>query len=126
MVSEINNGSHHDFDKDSSPKGKLMVMQTFCLLSMAPAMKGYYNDEAENHCEFHLDNERTGERLSLFRDKRYCYRLWRRTVTSSDSTWLSALIGGEFMEKEVREAARETGFDEEFYDYYLPVVYDIL
>ncbi|KAI1692448.1 hypothetical protein DdX_21245 [Ditylenchus destructor] len=84
----------------------------------------YYNDEAENHSEFHLDNERTGERLSLFRDKRYCYRLWRRTVTSSDSTWLSALIGGEFMEKEVREAARETGFDEEFYGYYLPVVDD--
>ncbi|KAI1709174.1 hypothetical protein Ddc_14011 [Ditylenchus destructor] len=72
-----------------------------------------------NPGEFHLDNDHTRERLSLFRDKRYCYRLWRRTVTSSDSTWLMALINGTWMEKEVREAARKTGFDEKFYDYYL-------
>ncbi|KAI1709170.1 hypothetical protein Ddc_14007 [Ditylenchus destructor] len=70
--------------------------------------------------EFHLDNDHTRERLSLFRDEQYCFRLWRRTVTSSDSTWLSALIGGKLMEKEVREAARKTGFDEKFYDYCLP------
>ncbi|KAI1709171.1 hypothetical protein Ddc_14008 [Ditylenchus destructor] len=79
----------------------------------------HYDDDG-NPGEFHLDNERTGERLSLFKDRRGCYRLWRRTVTSSDSTWLSALIGGKLMEKEVKEAARETGFDEKFYDYYLP------
>ncbi|KAI1709172.1 hypothetical protein Ddc_14009 [Ditylenchus destructor] len=77
-----------------------------------------------NPGEFHLDNERTGERLSLFRDKRYCYRLWRRTVTSSDSTWLSALIGEK--QKEVKEAAKETGFDEKFYDYFLPKSYGLL
>ncbi|KAI1700700.1 hypothetical protein DdX_16562 [Ditylenchus destructor] len=82
----------------------------------------YNHDETENPSEFHLDNERTGERLSLFEDKKLSFRLWRRTVTSSDATWLLALIGGEFMEKEVKEAARETGFDEEFYDYCLPVI----
>ncbi|KAI1692450.1 hypothetical protein DdX_21247 [Ditylenchus destructor] len=78
-----------------------------------------YYSHVDYPCEFHLDNERTGERLSFFEDKKHRFRLWRRTVTSSDSTWLSALIGGKRMEKEVREAAMETGFDEEFY-YFLP------
>ncbi|KAI1697719.1 hypothetical protein DdX_18338 [Ditylenchus destructor] len=80
----------------------------------------YYNG-VDNPSEFHLDNERTGERLSLFRDKQHCFRLWRRTVTSSDSTWLSALIGGKRMEKEV---AKKTGFDEKFYYYHLPKIID--
>ncbi|KAI1697722.1 hypothetical protein DdX_18341 [Ditylenchus destructor] len=88
-------------------------------LSYVITFAHHYNDEAENPSEFHLDNERTGERLSLFRDKQHCFRLWRRTVTSSDSTWLSALIGGKRMEKEVRESANETGFDEELALYIL-------
>ncbi|KAI1711723.1 hypothetical protein Ddc_12815 [Ditylenchus destructor] len=50
--------------------------------------------------EFHLDNESTGERLSLFEHKgtngchRFAWRLWRRRVMPDDSIWLSALSDG--------------------------------
>ncbi|KAI1712636.1 hypothetical protein Ddc_12320 [Ditylenchus destructor] len=91
-------------------------------LSYVITFANYYKDD--NPREFHLDNDHTSERLSLFKDKKRCFRLWRRTVTSSDSTWFLALSGEK--DKEIREAARETGFDEKFYDYFLPLAYNTI
>ncbi|KAI1706199.1 hypothetical protein Ddc_15439 [Ditylenchus destructor] len=81
--------------------------------------------------EFHLDNESTGERLSLFEHKgtdgwdQFAWRLWRRRVMPDDSIWLSALsnggyiIHGMFTPKAPPRLVPE-GFEKQFYDFECP------
>ncbi|KAI1706447.1 hypothetical protein Ddc_15291 [Ditylenchus destructor] len=61
--------------------------------------------------EFHLDNESTGERLSMFRHKGFAWRLWRRSVKPNDSIWLSALTESVTPNRIVPD-----GYDKEFYN----------
>ncbi|KAI1700306.1 hypothetical protein Ddc_18145 [Ditylenchus destructor] len=78
--------------------------------------------------EFELENESTGERLSLFRHQTN-FRLWRRIVTPNDSTWLAALtlirltpIRPYFNEiVHTGEIPHTEGIDKTFYDYQNPV-----
>ncbi|KAI1723064.1 hypothetical protein Ddc_07259 [Ditylenchus destructor] len=85
----------------------------------------YYRDYLE---EFHLDNESTGERLSLFhKDRRHggrAWRLWRRCVTPDDSIWLSVLseMKDEFsdLHSDTSNKIIPEGFDEQFYDFVYP------
>ncbi|KAI1709189.1 hypothetical protein Ddc_14026 [Ditylenchus destructor] len=77
--------------------------------------------------EFELENDSTGERLSLFHDKRnYSIRLWRRIVTPDDSAWLAALTSAAIdpnSDSMVRtgEIPRTEGIDKTFYDYQNPI-----
>ncbi|KAI1708063.1 hypothetical protein Ddc_14534 [Ditylenchus destructor] len=74
--------------------------------------------------EFVLENDSTGERLSLFHDrKNYSFRLWRRIVTPDDSAWLAALSPTPIdPESDVMvhtgEIPHVEGIDKTFYDYY--------
>ncbi|KAI1709173.1 hypothetical protein Ddc_14010 [Ditylenchus destructor] len=113
LAAEMVEDLKHAFETATQP---LSYVITF-VIPYYPSNRNY-DDEVESHSEFHLDNERTRERLSLFKDRRDCFRLWRRTVTSSDSTWLRALIGETY--EEIKDAARETRFDEKFYYYRIP------
>ncbi|KAI1706449.1 hypothetical protein Ddc_15293 [Ditylenchus destructor] len=67
-----------------------------------------------NPGEFHLGNESTGERLSMFQH-RVSKRLWRRSVKSDDSAWLSALT-------EAPNRIVPEGFDKKFYDAESPIL----
>ncbi|KAI1712643.1 hypothetical protein Ddc_12327 [Ditylenchus destructor] len=74
--------------------------------------------------EFELENDSTGERLSLFHDKgNYSFRLWRRIVTPDDSAWLAALTTTLIDPKSdamvyTGEIPNTEGIDKTFYDYY--------
>ncbi|KAI1726045.1 hypothetical protein DdX_02738 [Ditylenchus destructor] len=68
--------------------------------------------------EFHLDNQSTGERLSMFQHKGSAWRLWRRSVKPDDSTWLTALT-----ERDAPDRIVPDGFDKEFYDIVYVVLY---
>ncbi|KAI1707989.1 hypothetical protein Ddc_14555 [Ditylenchus destructor] len=76
--------------------------------------------------EFELENDSTGERLSLFHDKRNdSIRLWRRIVTPDDSAWLAALTTTPIDPKSdemvhTGEIPHTEGIDKTFYDYYNP------
>ncbi|KAI1700246.1 hypothetical protein Ddc_18165 [Ditylenchus destructor] len=67
--------------------------------------------------EFHLDNESTGERLSMFRRNGLAWCLWRRSVKPDDSIWLSALT-----ERVTPNRIVPEGYDKEFYDVEYPVI----
>ncbi|KAI1712642.1 hypothetical protein Ddc_12326 [Ditylenchus destructor] len=73
--------------------------------------------------EFDLENESTGERLSLFHDKgNYSFRLWRRIVTTDDSAWLAALTPTPIVQNSddmvhTGEIPNTEGIDKTFYDY---------
>ncbi|KAI1712661.1 DEAD/DEAH box helicase domain-containing protein [Ditylenchus destructor] len=56
-----------------------------------------------------LENELTGERLTFIWKKLYVFRLWRRVVTPSDSTWMTALAENKNSVNTIE------GFDAKFY-----------
>ncbi|KAI1708000.1 hypothetical protein Ddc_14566 [Ditylenchus destructor] len=83
IVQEMMEDLKHAFETATQPLSYVITFVT-----------EYHEYNVGHPGEFHLDNEQTGERLSLFKDKKRCFRLWRRTVTSSDSTWLWKKIDG--------------------------------